>query len=101
MTGTLGRSGSPLPRRSQIPGKQPWGANCGRWESLAIVRSNDPDFAAKLRVVDNVALPMLLGKTRELGAVYRDAHPLLEQFGLGIACGVIRRNCLPASSGAW
>lgn len=65
------------------------------------MRSNDPDFAAKLRVVDKVALPALLGKTREPGAVYRDAHPLLEQFGLGIACGVIRRNCLPASSGAW
>jgi ABC-type lipoprotein export system ATPase subunit len=36
-----------------------------------------------LRVVDNVALPALLGKTGEPAAVYRDAHLLLEQFGLG------------------
>jgi ABC-type lipoprotein export system ATPase subunit len=36
-----------------------------------------------LRVVDNVALPALLGKTREPAGVYRDAYPLLEQFGLG------------------
>jgi ABC-type lipoprotein export system ATPase subunit len=36
-----------------------------------------------LRVVDNVALPALLGKTGEPATVYRDAHLLLEQFGLG------------------
>jgi ABC-type lipoprotein export system ATPase subunit len=36
-----------------------------------------------LRVVDNVALPALLGETRQLGGVYHDAQALMEQFGLG------------------
>ena len=49
-----------------------------------------------LRVVDNVALPALLGGTREPGRVYHDAYALMEQFGLGDR---IRRYPSESSSG--
>ena len=49
-----------------------------------------------LRVVDNVALPALLGETREPGRVYHDAYALMEQFGLGDR---IRRYPSELSSG--